>query len=33
MTKKKRVKISFDFDGCLDRESVQKYEKQRNNLP
>ena len=22
------MKISFDFDGCLDRESVQKYAKQ-----
>ena len=23
-----KMKISFDFDGCLDRESVQKYAKQ-----
>ena len=22
------MRISFDFDGCLDRESVQKYAKQ-----
>ena len=28
MTKKKRVKISFDFDGTLSRKSVQKYAKQ-----
>ena len=25
---KKRVKISFDFDGTLSRESVQKYAKE-----
>ena len=29
--KKKRVKISFDFDGCLDRESVQRYVKELIN--
>ena len=25
------MKISFDFDGCLDRESVQRYAKELIN--